>query len=44
MEAIKLLFSSWTGILSIFTVVFATGFIAYIGVVMARLSKGESKE
>lgn len=44
MEAMKLLFSSWTGLLSVFTVVFAMGFITYLDLIMARLSKGVSKE
>lgn len=30
MEAIKLLFSSDIGLLSVFTIVFATGFVVYV--------------
>ncbi len=44
MEAIELLFTSWTGLLSVFTVLFAIGIIAYIVRVMARLSKGDDTQ
>lgn len=32
MPALELLFGSWTGLLTVFTVVFAIGFIAFLGV------------
>jgi hypothetical protein len=32
MPALELLFSSWTGLLSVFTVVFAIGFVTFLGV------------
>jgi hypothetical protein len=41
-DALELLFSSWTGILSIFTVVFAVGFIAYL-MTWAWRKSGEGK-
>jgi hypothetical protein len=39
MEALKLLFGSWTGILTIFTLVFATGFLIFIFAWVMRKSK-----
>lgn len=37
-----LLFQSWTGILSLFTVVFATAVVVYVGIWAARNSRPES--
>jgi len=35
----ELLFQSWTGILSVFTVAFAIGMLAFLGIWAARNSK-----
>ena len=42
MDALELLFSSWTGILTLFTVIFATGFVAFVAAWAWRKS-GEGK-
>lgn len=39
MGIFELLFQSWTGILSLFTVVFATGMVVFLGIWAARNSK-----
>lgn len=39
MDIMHILFGSWTGILSVFTVAFAVGMLVFIGVRVARLSR-----
>ncbi|MDD3517750.1 MAG: DUF3149 domain-containing protein [Chromatiales bacterium] len=39
MEVLKLLFTSWIGLLSLFTVAFAIGMVIYLFVFFSRESK-----